>query len=162
MSTKTHVGALKPFSACCCMISSCFLEWPNCIGCEGEGEMLCIEGSWKALKTMDANADGNEDSRCCACLEAGVYCIKPKTCIQLQQQYFCMDVRCSLPCNKQEVPCLCTWLPCCVLFADWKFKFGCCKQIHELIDGIEENGEASGVDVVVNVNGAPSDVEMAR
>jgi hypothetical protein len=71
-----------------------------------------------------------------------------------------MDVRCSLPCNKQDVPCLCTWLPCCVLFADWKFKFGCCKKINELI--VFENDPASGVDVVVNVNGAPSDVEMAR
>ena len=79
MSTKTHVGALKPFSACCCMISSCFLEFPNCIGCEGEGEMLCMEGSWKCLKTMDANADGNEDKRCCACCQTGIYCIKPKT-----------------------------------------------------------------------------------
>ncbi len=59
---------------------------------------------------------------------------------------------------------MCTMLPCCVLFADWKFQFGCCKTVGELIPDLEakKNAKAAGVDVVVSVNGAPEEVEMEK
>ena len=63
---------------------------------------------------------------------------------------------------------MCGLLPGCILFADYKFKFGCCKKVFELIEdipehpaGLEAKPDVNGVDVVVNVGAAPQ-LEMVR
>ena len=84
-----------PFSACCCAISSCIFDWPDCLGLVCEGTVLCFEGNFKACRVSQIQG------KCCICLEADCYCKSPTTCIKCVKQVCCLDIRCAFPCEKE-------------------------------------------------------------
>lgn len=153
----TNVGDLVPISAMCCTITSFYCKMPECWGCSSEGTICCIEEEMKCLKCVDSAS--NEDQKCCILQEAGCYCVKPQTCVQMTQQTFCLDSRCALPCT-DKVPCMFN-----VYGLNCYPAFGCCKSIADLIpekygEGAQ-NAAATNITVVVNT-GSPDDTEMKR
>ena len=103
------VGKLRPITGCLCGIQSLYLDWPACLGCVAHQECLCLKGQLKACKTS------KEEGQCCILIEQKYVMKKPQTCIQQQQQCFCVDQRCALPCT-DEVPCILNilGLTCCM------------------------------------------------
>merc|ERR1712224_64294 len=83
---------------------------------------------------------------CLVCCDGGKYCVMPSTCVQLQQQVFCLDARASFPCS-EKVPCMCTALPGMLLFVNYGFNFGCCVLVGDKIDagGGESSAKPSAV-----------------
>ena len=118
------VGDLKVIAACCCTMSSLYLEYPGCCGCVQKGEVLCLEGDCKGCKFVDATQN---DGRCCILQNGGCYCKSPETCCQQTAQTFCCDSRCALPCT-DDVPCVFTLLPFCVVYPS----FACCKDLKHI------------------------------
>ena len=77
------VGDLKVIAACCCTMSSLYLEYPGCCGCVQKGEVLCLEGDCKGCKFIDSTQN---DGRCCILNNGGCYCKSPETCCQQTAQ----------------------------------------------------------------------------
>merc|ERR1712139_315497 len=94
------------------------------MGCKVKGDFLCFSDDMACCKPITVK---NESGQCCAFFEGGSYCAMPKTCAQCQSQMCCIDGRCAFPCTA-DVPCLCTCLPCCVVYP----KIGCCKKVSSL------------------------------
>jgi len=69
----------------------------------------------------------NEEGKMFVCGEGGVFVVSPTTCCQQQNQCCCFDTRCAFPCTEQ-VPMICTCLPCCTLYP----KIGCLKKVRDL------------------------------
>mmetsp|Transcript_150783 Transcript_150783/g.420301 ORF Transcript_150783/g.420301 Transcript_150783/m.420301 type:complete len:153 (-) Transcript_150783:86-544(-) len=140
MGEETDVKAqdLLVCGGCCCSFSSLYLKFPDCIGCKTEGICCCFQIEQAACKPLctDAGA-GNEEGKLCVCFEGGTYCVMPSTCIQEQQQFFCIDSRCAFPCH-DKVPCVCTLCPFLVLFADWGFKPSCCQTLGVIIPRLKD------------------------
>ena len=135
---QTGASELVPFYACCCFMSSCVCEYPECVGAVAEGSVCCFEGNLKACR-ISSVAD-----KWCICLEADVYLQSPKTCIKCVEQICCIDARCSFPCDKEEVPCLVTifFITCCY---DWSF-IGCaaCKKVNQ-IEAMKNGKQITGL-----------------
>jgi hypothetical protein len=118
------VGRLRPITGCLCGIQSLYLDWPACLGCVAHQECLCLKGQLKACKIS------KEVGQCCILIEQKYVLKKPETCIQAQQQCFCVDQRCALPCT-DEVPCIFNilGLTCCM---QKKCKVKCCATLSDI------------------------------
>ena len=150
------------------MIASCYLDFPGCIGCASSGEALCFMFDTYGCKVTEAT-EANDQS-CCLLSKGECKCIKPRTCVGCTSQFFCLDERCALPCT-EEIPCVFTMLPFCVLCAnnpEGKLQVGCCKSLKEVMGEeweakmLADQGKATAEgDVTVTV-GQPDDIEMCR
>ncbi len=96
---KTDVADLRPCTACCCVISSLYCSFPDCVGCSGEYMCCCLSTTFKICKPSKSSSD------CCIINENNCLCIYPTTLCMGQSQCFFVDSRCALPCN-DEVPCV--------------------------------------------------------
>uniref|UniRef100_A0A7S1RLV3 Uncharacterized protein n=1 Tax=Alexandrium catenella TaxID=2925 RepID=A0A7S1RLV3_ALECA len=134
-AAEVEMSDLRVCSACCCGTVSVFTTMPDCCGCKAEGTICCCQVEQACLKCL--NPRDSEDQKCCVCFEGGSYCVMPNTCIQDHFQVFCLDTRCAIPCT-EKVPCMCTLLPFCVVFADWKFGISCCKTAGEILPMLQE------------------------
>jgi len=66
-------------SALCCIVDSCYWDFPSCIGMYEKGVVLCVESELVACKPMCYNHTKlNEDSMC-VCLKGHMSLIKPYT-----------------------------------------------------------------------------------
>lgn len=126
--TDVPVDKIRVCSAMCCSICGLFLQMPQCLGGKCSGSCLCLQIEESCCKIIGAE---NEDKICCVCCDGGTYCVKPKTCVEMQEQFFCIDSRCAFPCTEQ-VPCICTLLPGCVVCASKKVKIACCPLVGEV------------------------------
>mmetsp|Transcript_79584 Transcript_79584/g.184733 ORF Transcript_79584/g.184733 Transcript_79584/m.184733 type:complete len:150 (+) Transcript_79584:86-535(+) len=131
--TDVNVADLIVCGACCCSISSLFCKFPDCLGCKVEGICCCCQVEQGCCKCINPGA-ANEQ-KCVVCLEGGTYCVAPTTCCQEQAQVCFLDVRGAFPCT-EKVPCLCTCLPFCVIWADGKCTMQCCKKGSDLIPSL--------------------------
>lgn len=95
---------LVPCFALCCMIESCYCDWPECIGCRGRMVICCLSGQGMCCKPACAccghvNPELKKDpDTCCVCQDANIICISPSTCFSTEQQvnifyYFVHQVR---------------------------------------------------------------------
>ena len=100
----------------CCVISSCYLTFPDCFGCESAGSLLCLESECLTCKCVS-----KDPKICCIFNRTDCVCVKPTTCVSGMFQFFFLDSRCAFPCN-DKVPCICSVLPFCVACVRWKFK----------------------------------------
>ena len=73
---SVNIGSLRPLSAACCSIVSCYTDFPSCIGCEAEEEVCCVGTSSKGCKPI---SEENEDNKCCILCEGMYFCKKPST-----------------------------------------------------------------------------------
>jgi hypothetical protein len=102
---KVKVDDLMPFTACGCCITSCYLDFPDLIGCQRRSECLCCKGEMLGCKL------GKTPEQWCL-LQTGTAILgPPKVLCKEQAQIFCIDTRVSIPPVEDEVPCLVTL--CC-------------------------------------------------
>lgn len=125
--TETPLEELRPCDAFCCAIDSCYLQFPQCIGCSSTYMCLFCMGEGACCKALDCS---DEDSKCCALCVDKQYLKIPQNCCYFQCQQCCLDRRGEFPCG-QKIPCIYTafFLTVC---ADYQVKCMCCKQIKEL------------------------------
>ena len=90
---------LMPICAVCCVICSCYLNSPDCIGYYTKGVCACAEVEWLCCKP------GKAENSVCICAKAEIEFIKPSTCLKMNCQECCLDSRCAFPCD-EEVPCI--------------------------------------------------------
>ena len=117
--------------ACCCSNTGLYTVFPECIGFSGEGELLCC--TTKACLRLGApsyglgcGTSGRECGVChCLCVACGL--VSPNTCCKFQKQCCCCVTNSALP-PTDEVPCMCTLFPFCVVFP----KCGFCKTIGDV------------------------------
>eukprot|EP00930_Biecheleria_cincta_P035216 TRINITY_DN24234_c0_g1_i1.p1 TRINITY_DN24234_c0_g1~~TRINITY_DN24234_c0_g1_i1.p1 ORF type:complete len:293 (-),score=42.97 TRINITY_DN24234_c0_g1_i1:252-1130(-) len=126
--TDVPVENIKVCSAMCCSICGFFLKMPECLGGKCQGVCLCCQIEESCCKVIKAE---NEDKICCVCCDGGSYLVIPKTCVEMQEQFFCIDSRCAFPCT-DNVPCICTCLPGCVVCASKEVKIACCPLVGDI------------------------------
>ena len=68
----------------------------------------------------------------CQLFQGSAAIVKPNGCCGAQQQCCCLDTRIACPPN-EDVPCICTLLPFCVVCANWGMKFKCCGKVKDVI-----------------------------
>lgn len=134
---------LVPCNACCCSISSCYLDFPACIGGQDESNCLCLRTSTKWCKPV------TDPKKLMICNEGGYYVTYPRTCIKGFDQFFCLESRCALPCD-EEVPCMISFcfLTC---FYDFKFHFAVFKSIGEIDAEVNGPPPSPETNVVQNI-----------
>ncbi len=122
--------ALRPISAMCCMITSLFTKWPDCLGIRGKGEFICFQQDFICCKPSEVEKE--------ICVFQQIKCVarKPTVCCKMNTQAFCFDSRCALP-NDESVPCILNYLG---LNCFYKFQTacGCCMTIKEMSEKIGE------------------------
>ena len=156
---KTEEGAVSTgelIVVCgyCCGITS--LLCSDCIGCTSEGMALCWRWECKGCRRVTQQ---NSHKTCCILCHGGQECVVPQTCCLVQQQCFCLDMRCAFPCTK-ETPCLFTALGCTLCVA-YKPKLACCKKLKVLTpDNFAMPAPAEGTTIVVIQQ--PPQVQMVR
>jgi len=124
-STIMDVNELTVCSALLCTVTGCACKYPHYLTIGEDVLCCCFKSNMVCCKLYDERR--NSEGKLCACSEGGCFLVKPTTCCQSQSQFCCLDTRCALPCTDQ-VPMICTCLPCCVLFP----KFGCFKKVKDL------------------------------
>ena len=113
----------------------------------------------------------------CQLFQGSAAIVKPIGCCGAQQQCCCLDTRIACPPN-EDVPCICTLLPFCVVCANWGMKFKCCGKVKDVIGSSAKAPAAAtapvvakpvaapqpqAMNVTVNVStGAPESEEMER
>jgi len=132
--TAVKVEDLQPCYGACCLIQSLYCKCPECIGCASDGTVLFCQGRCVSCKMLDCK---DEDKRCCALCEMNAFWKIPTEIGESKQQCCCVDQRCAIPCN-DEVPCLCTLMPCCVVAADMKPGVHCCKNVGDIIPRLKQ------------------------
>ena len=113
------------FAACCCFISGCFLDFPDCVGCYGQRTCLCMEQEFKCCKAYQ-----NTPGKICICQQVTADCIVPQTCCKVVAQQFCLDTRGAIPCTT-DVPCVVAYL-CIVCCANGKCDVRVCATIGDI------------------------------
>ncbi len=118
--------ALVPVMGECCVIASLFAKWPDCIGVQGKGEFICLQGTCIICKPAETEHEW------CTFLNNRCICKSPEVCMQSRAQCFCFDIRSSLPCSK-DVPCVLTvcGLNLCFQYA---CSLGCCQSIEAMTE----------------------------
>jgi len=122
---KVDPFGLSPVCATCCVITSLYTDWPECIGCSLSGELLCFRNDIMCCKR------GLGEDECCAFFKGATLCVSPSVCCKFQQQYCCTDSRAAFPCDPDYVPCLFT-LCFATCFYKWGFTFQCCASLEDL------------------------------
>lgn len=145
--TDVPLEYVRVCEACCCSICGLFFKTPECIGGKMDGMCLCLQCEEACCKVIKADT---EDGICFVCCNGGYYVVMPSTCIQMTNQFFCIDSRCAFPCTP-KVPCICTCLPGCVVAADKQMKFACCPLIKDIVP---DSGQ------VTDISAAPKQAEM--
>ena len=139
---------LLPCDALFCCIRSLYCAFPECIGCQGEHQCLCIECSHQRCKPMVGqkiaviSADATDDDIICTCCASGCYLVRVTTCCKRVEQVFCLEERCSIPCD-DEFPCM---LACCCIVFYYKgiCQFSCCQTIGQIDPEMAPNVQNQG------------------
>ena len=154
------IGELLVLCGQGCSVTSCLFT--NCFGCTSEGMCLCLRWEMKGCRPVYGK---NEHKTCCVLCQSSNECVVPQTCVLVQQQCFCLDTRCAVPCIK-EMPCICTGVPFCVCCVNYQLKPACCKKWKELLppDQLSSSSSVGGVNNVINVveQLPPVTVQMVR
>ena len=96
-----NVNDLVPFCGCVCFMTSCYTEWPNCVGCAGNTVCCCINSDFLACK-FPTNPE-----HWWTCQQGSVWMAPVKVCCSQRVQMCCLDGRGSIP-PTDEVPCMLT------------------------------------------------------
>lgn len=106
-----------PCSGSCCSIDSCYLKYPDCIGCFSRGHFCCVDGSSTSCKPIFLDENRKNKDLLCLVSKGHRYCVPFKFGCWSEEQCFIRDSRCAFPCNEQ-VPCLLStcFITCCVNF----------------------------------------------
>jgi hypothetical protein len=104
-STKGVEGdASVPFFGCLCCFNACYLVYPNCVGCVGHSDCLCIHQDMMSCKIPIEEEDKH---LWCICQRGQCVLSEIVNLCAIKRQCFCFDTRCSLP-PSDEIPCLLT------------------------------------------------------
>ena len=120
---KTRARDLYPDLGLCCCISSFYTKVPDCLGSFCENTLLCFSCSCTHNKPMVQRGEVfTGDVFLCVAYRIG--CVWPRTLLSCIGQFFCRDIRCALPCDGQDVPCLFNicFVNCCY---NWRPTFHC-------------------------------------
>lgn len=122
---------LIPYGASCCTIDSCFLKFPDCIGCYDKGICLVCEWESTGCKPFFLNPNRADKDLLCLCQQRSCQIVMPYLGCKREAQSFCCDHRAALPCDA-DVPCVC--MPIMFLTAVVNFKpfFGCFSNLKQL------------------------------
>jgi len=162
-SVKGLKKELLPVEAFCCCIRSLYCNFPECLGCQGEHECLCVECSYKRCtagghESALVAADTTDDDLICTCCASGCYLVRITTCCKCVNQYFCIEDRCSFPCD-DDVPCMLAYF-CIVCYYKGLYQFFCCRtfgQIDpELSPFIQNQGQIVDVRTIYDTHSVPN------
>lgn len=118
------VEDLIPCSGCCCYIHGCYTVFPDCLGCSGKCSCICCKSAFSNCKVA------KEDDDWCVVGQMRTVCGNPDVCCMNRGQFFCNDVRCSIP-PSDDIPCMCGY---CFLTICYKSEFvcTCCTSVRDL------------------------------
>ena len=148
-----NTDQLIPCLACCCFIQSLYTDTTNCWGCNTGGQVCCIDTDLIGFKRS------KEPGKYCILCEGSVSVVKPKACMQITSQFFCLDCRGALP-STDEVPCVINILGLTLAF-NKLFVPGCCKNMGALREAHAEKEKAKEAAPDANTGAAPT-LEMSR
>lgn len=69
------------------------MDWPDCLGCKGANQTLCLEGEFYACKCVS----GNEQGVCCVCESDQFDCTDFELRCKCYRQCFCIEWVCGCP-----------------------------------------------------------------
>mmetsp|Transcript_10266 Transcript_10266/g.12455 ORF Transcript_10266/g.12455 Transcript_10266/m.12455 type:complete len:189 (-) Transcript_10266:189-755(-) len=152
VSNLASPDELVPITGCCCAISSCYCDWPECCGARVKQEICCYTAEFLALKpACECCGDINPQLKaknartCCLCFDGSCALVSPNSCAQSTMQLFCYDVRCAIPCcGNADVPCvlaLCG-IMCCL---EWKCACNFCSTIGAAKAKVQDGGAPASV-----------------
>mmetsp|Transcript_110587 Transcript_110587/g.174219 ORF Transcript_110587/g.174219 Transcript_110587/m.174219 type:complete len:275 (-) Transcript_110587:92-916(-) len=119
-------------SGCFCCIDGCIsCSSEECWGCSVDALCCCIKENGYGCKVVDEKTD--PDGKCLICFQGGCYCVEPQFLCTGQRQFFCLDSRCNFP-PSDEVPKVCTLLPCCTIAP----KFACFPKVSDLFGSVAQ------------------------
>lgn len=72
------VMELIPFMSLCCIITSCYTQYPQCIGAVSENTILCLNQKVILCKTS------REVGACCKCCLLDCDIVTPTTCFKVR------------------------------------------------------------------------------
>ncbi len=117
------------FSGCCCCFNALFCTTPDCIGCSGKSECLCLIEEFCCRSGADMLWCTAPEGACCqlGCGCCAIACKSPTTCCKSKQQCCCLVGQGAFPCDA-EIPCVvAAWFlscypkcGCCIKFGDYK------------------------------------------
>lgn len=94
---NVDLNDLVPFCGLLCCFESCFLEWPDMIGCAGKSICLCYYSESVSCKFP------KEEGTWWLCGKGHSWLAPITVCCSIRSQMCCLDVRGSLP-PSEEVP----------------------------------------------------------
>jgi len=126
-----------PCIANCCVIQSCFVQYPQCIGCFGKDFCCCVEGFFTACKPLFLSPDRTKKNILCLTQKTRYYVVGFKPQIKSESQMCCRDSRSAFPCD-DDVPCLCSYmfLTC---FVNFKPHFACFSSLKDIVAFANDN-----------------------
>lgn len=133
------------FSAFCCTVSSCFCQFPQCLGSSAKSECLCCAEDIICCKPQCCDSNRQDQDACCVLQKGACWLQMPTTCCKGIFQNCCLDTRTAFPCDN-DVPCLWTALPFCTCCVNFGCKCMCCATIEQMT-GKSAGGNAGGVNV---------------
>jgi hypothetical protein len=123
----TQLDDLIPVCGGCCIITSLYTLYPECVGSYGAVTFTCFEWNYKACKISTRPED------LCICISGECMIIRPTTCLKGVTQCFCLDNRCAMPCD-DDVPCIVNFLGLNCLYT-YACACKCCTRIGEIKSG---------------------------
>ncbi len=138
---KTDPKDLNTICGLGCVIASLYCRFPEIFGCFGEGVTCgCCSFATSCCKPLISKGE-EFDNDVCLLFNQRVACITPSTCVMCTCQEFCVDARCAIPCNGDEVPCVLN-----VCFINCMYEYACktgCTLWTPLEQFMEEEGMAN-------------------
>ena len=152
--TLSSARELIPFLACCCCITACYYDWPECCGCRIKQAVLCCTCEYMACKPTceycgEINTqlkESNPDTACVCCEGSGL-CVNPKTCCSGTIQCCCLDIRAAFPPGQHtDVPCVVSVIFCTLCY-NCKLRGALCTSLGAMDDATVhgQNGGAPAV-----------------
>jgi hypothetical protein len=160
--TLSSARDLIPCLACCCCITACYYDWPECCGCRIKQAFMCCTCEYMACKPTceccgEVNPqlkEGNPGTLCLCCEGSGL-CINPDTCCSGTIQCCCMDQRLAFPPGQRtDVPCVVSLLFCTCCYNN-HFRGAFCTTLGAMDDATVYDGDGGAPATVLSDNSAP-------
>ena len=132
MNAQVDPLGLSPCFGAICMICSMYVDFPECLGCSVQGDLLCLNMDCASCKRLATEGE------CCALMTGDISVVVPKTCVLAAGQVCCIHCGVALPPDDDVAPCTLALfgLVCC-------YKYQCqmppiCCEIRENMDNSME------------------------
>lgn len=121
---KTKAKDLNTIYGLGCALVSLYCRFPEVFGSFGECVLCgCCGSASSCCKPLIKKGEVFDNDICLFCNQR-CSCVTPSTCCLCTYQQCCTDIRCALPCNGDEVPCVCNLCFVNIIY-EYALKCGC-------------------------------------